>query len=284
MLMITGGSGFIGRHLCSELSKKGVSLVNYDLLEGQDIRNLCQLDAFFEQNQITEVVHLAALAGVRRGNTYPEEYINTNIVGTNNVVRMCEKYKVEHLINYSSSSVYGNTKPPVTESFVKKPISIYGITKLAAERIVESAYIRQKTNIIPFTVYGENGRKDEVIYKWLEQHKNHKPITVYGRGGSCRGYVYVKDLVKTTVKILEEHRGHWKYESFNLGGSEIIKISDLVHIFIDMIPTIQVDYMKMPREDIKKNFADTTKAGKMLSFYPEKKFKKVVKNLIKRRD
>jgi len=281
MLLITGGSGFVGSHLTTALEKKKIDYVNYDLLEGNDIRDLCKLDTYFEKYQITEVIHLAALAGVRRGNEYPQDYISTNILGTYNIVKMCEKYNVDHLVFYSSSSVYGNSKPPIDESYTKKPISLYGTTKLSGERIVEASEIQQTTIVIPFTVYGPEGRKDEVIYKWLEQHKNHKPITVFGDGSSKRGYVYVKDLVDTTIKIIEEHRGDWKRETFNLGGSEVITLHDLVAIFIELIPKIQVDYMDMPKTDIKENFADTSKAGKKLSFYPEKRFEEVVKKIIK---
>ena len=280
-LLVTGYAGFIGSHLTALLDKKNIKWVGYDLVDGNDIRDKCRLDKFFEENQITEVIHLAALAGVRRGEIYPEDYITTNITGTHNLVTLSEKYGVQHFVFYSSSSVYGAQKPPITESFVKKPISLYGTTKLAGERLVEASSIPQTTIVIPFTVYGENGRRDEVVYKWLEQHKNNKPITIFGNGSSMRGYVYVKDLVEATVKIITDNFRRWERESFNLGGSEVIELKQLVKIFKSEIPLLQIEELDMPKVDVFKNYADTSKAQKKLGFEPEAKFEKTVKKIIK---
>jgi UDP-glucuronate 4-epimerase len=273
MLLVTGHKGFIGGHLTKLLTKRGIPWVGFDLKDGQDIRNKQTLDAFFEQNQITEVIHLAALAGVRRGEEYPEEYISTNVLGTRNIIKLSEKYNVRHLVFYSSSSVYGQTTPPVSEGFVKKPISLYGMTKLMGEQMVENCEVRQTSIVIPFTVYGENGRRDEVIYKWIEQIKNNLPITIYGDGSSERGYVNVHDLVDATVKLITDHDGEWKCEHFNLGGSEVIKLIDLVNVFTEALGehNVQRKQMTDQRGDVRSNFANTEKAGKMLGFYPEKK-------------
>lgn len=280
MLAITGHCGFVGGHLTKLLNKKSIPWVGYDLVEGDDIRDKYKLDAFFEKNQVTEVVHLAALAGVRRSESYPDDYLSTNVIGTRNIIKMCEKYNVNHLIFYSSSSVYGNSSPPVSESFMKKPISFYGMTKLMGEQMVENSKIKQKTIIIPFTVYGEKGRKDEVIYKWLEQIKNHLPITVFGDGSSERGYVNVHDLVETTVKLTTDYRGHWDCEHFNLGGSEVIKLSDLVELFKEKFPELNINYLDKQFGDVYKNYANTEKAGKILLFFPEKNFIKNVKKIL----
>jgi len=280
-LLVTGHRGFVGSHLTKLLDKKKIKWVGYDLLDGDDIRDLCKLDAFFEKNQITEVIHLAALAGVRRGNEYPDDYISTNIKGVLNVCNMCEKYNVQHLVFYSSSSVYGDCNPPVNEAFAKRPKSIYGITKLAGERIVEASAIPQTTIVIPFTVYGENGRKDEVVYKWLEQYKNNKPITIYGDGSSKRGYVYVKDLVETTVKIITDNHKHWEREMFNVGGSEVVELKQIVEVFKDLIPDILIEELDMPKTDIYKNYADTAKAQKKLGFNPKPMFEKNLRRIIK---
>jgi len=281
MLLVTGHRGFVGKHLCSYLKSKHENFVGYDLLDGYDIRDIHQLDKFFDENQITEVIHLAALAGVRRGQEYPEEYINTNIIGTLNVVRMCEKYNVSHLIHYSSSSVYGDTTPPIREDFTKKPKSIYGITKLASEYIVQSSHIKQTTIVIPFTIYGEDGRRDGVIYRWLEQIKNNKPITVYGNGKSERGYVHVEDIVAITYNILYSYYC-WQHEIFNIGGSEVIKLEQILKVFRDEVKDLQVKEMEMPKSDICRNYADTSKARNHLGFEPKPMFEKNLKRIIKK--
>lgn len=280
-LCVTGHRGFIGGHLTKLLDERKIRWVGYDLVEGNDIRDECGLDAFFEKNQVSEVIHLAALAGVRRGEEYPNYYLSTNVVGTMNVVHLCEKYNVKHLVNFSSSSVYGDSKPPVSESFVKHPISFYGITKLGAELIANNSSIPQVTTVVPFTVYGESGRRDAVIYRWLEQIKNNQSITLYGDGLSERGYVNVHDLVEATVKIVHEFTGHWSRESFNLGGAEVIRLKDLVELFKEVF--VDLNFIELPaiKADIKSNWADIGKAGKILSFYPEKKFVKNVRKILK---
>lgn len=285
-ILITGHLGFVGKHLTKILDKKGLPWIGYDLINGQDIRNKHDLECIFELHQIRYVIHLAARAGVRRSKLYPEEYINTNIFGTQNVVDMCNKYDIEKLIFYSSSSVFGKGgTPPLVEDDDKKPTSLYGISKLAGEHIVNNA--KCKTVIVrPFTIYGPSGRKDEVIYRWLEQHKNGLPITVYGDGDSCRGYVYVKDLIEATVNVLNVDNKWYtdffqQHEDFNLGGSEIIYIKDIENVFRERFPDADFIKLPLPKEDVLENYANTDKAKQMIGFNPERGFIKNVENMIK---
>lgn len=279
MLGITGHKGFVGQHLVKELNKRKISWVGYDIIEGNDIRDKHNLEQVFEKEQITEVIHLAARAGVRRSKKYLEEYISTNIIGTQNIVDLCNEYEIKKLIFYSSSSVYGDQEgKPVKEDTEKKPLSLYGITKLAGEHIVNNA--KCKTVIIrPFTVYGEQGRKDEVVYKWLEQIKASKPITVYDKE-SYRGYVYVRNLIETTINLMYNIDWlHWYHEDFNLGGSEIIYLKDILKVFQDNLE-FNIDNLKRPEEDVYRQCANTTKAKEMLGFDPEPRFIKNLQNII----
>ncbi len=286
MLCALGAKGFVGKHLCAYLDKKAIPHADFDLVDGFDIRNKFQLDKFFEENNITEVINLAALAGVRMGEEYPDEYISTNIQGTLNVARMCEKHNIQHLIHYSSSSVYGDTTPPIEESFVKKPKSIYGITKIASEFIIQSCNIKQSTILIPFTIYGgtvkEGCRKDAVIHKWISQIKAQKPITVYGNGKSQRGYVYIDDIVDITYRILTECHGHWAHETFNIGGSEVISLEAMVDMFKDNVKDLKIEEMNMPKADIFKNYADTSKIAKVLGWYPAPEFERNLKKILRK--
>jgi UDP-glucuronate 4-epimerase len=299
MILITGHKGFIGSHLIKELDKRGLAWYGYDLVEGNDIRDKRKLDFAFEESQCDMVIHLAALAGVRRGEEFKEDYLSTNVLGTANIIEMCNKYNVKHMILYSSSSVYGEGKPPITEDDAKNPKSFYGMTKFMSEMLLRTALVKnfttwkegepkenrkglqQGTVVIPFTVYGENGRKDEVVYKWLQQYKTGKPITVFGDGSSERGYVYVKDLVKTTVDILEKKNGMWLYQWFNLGGSEVIKLKELLDLFKKEIKDIKFVTKDGHFADVQKNFANTHKAKLFLGFNPKPQFKSKVRKIIK---
>lgn len=278
-ILITGHCGFVGRNLTEALDKRSIPWVGYDLVEGNDIRDRHALECFFETNQVTHVVHLAARAGLRRGNKYTDEYITTNVCGTQNIVDMCNLFKIKKLIFYSSSSVYGEVSElPVKETNIKKPICLYGITKLAAEHIVRNSTC-PNTTLIPFTIYGKYGRKDEVIYKWLEQHKNGLPLTVYNLE-SFRGYVNVADIVETTIKLLRV-QWEWQSEIFNIGGSEVIYLKDIFNEFKEYFPHLMFEMLPMPKEEIIGQYADTTKAKKALGFDPQPKFIENLRKIIR---
>lgn len=281
-ILVTGGSGFIGRHLKVALIGIGHKVHNYDLTLNHDIRNLHDLDKAFELSQCSTVIHLAARAGVRRGNEYAHEYMTTNIEGTWNVARMCEKYRCR-LISFSSSSVYGDAEPPTREEDPKNPVSLYGMTKLMGEHVVNQAKI-PTTIIRPFTVYGENGRGDQVFYKWLNQYKAGKLVTVFrdlDAPPSQRGYTYVKDLVSALVTLVE-CRWDWSHEDFNLGGQEVITIDDLIKIFRSCIPDFPTRILELPppAEDIQDNYACIGKAQRMLGFNPPARFNSIITQII----
>lgn len=281
MLLILGDMGFVGTHLKKKLNEMEIPFVGYDLLDGQDIRNKQRLEQIFEKEQITEVIHLAALAGVRRSKKYPEDYISTNILGTQNVVDLCNDHGIKHLIFYSSSSVYGNKKGvPVKETDSKEPLSLYGITKLAGEKIVNNAEIRT-TIVRPFTIYGENGRKDGVIYKWLEQFKNDLPITVYDEN-SFRGYVYIKDIVDITIDLLmgEGRIEYVEHEEFNIGGSEKIYLKDILKVFSKELGLLDENSIEREKEDILRQVADISKAQLILNYNPKPQFIENLQNII----
>lgn len=146
-ILITGGKGFIGTRLVKALANVHSesdsriplqhNITTYDLVDGQDIRNMHDLDKAFEYAQPQTVIHLAARTGVRRSIDYPGEYITTNIEGTWNVGAMCQKHGAR-LISFSTASVFGNEPPPIPEYAEKRPISLYGMTKLIGEHIVDN--------------------------------------------------------------------------------------------------------------------------------------------------
>lgn len=280
-ILLTGHLGFVGQHLIKRL-EKDFDLMGFDLRNGQDIRNSQQLDLFFEQHQPEVVIHLAALAGVRQGEAYSQEYYSTNVLGTQNVVNMCIRYGVKHLINFSSSSVFGGDKPPVKEDDLKTPRGVYGISKLTAEYICRAAKaIPQVTTIRPFTIYGLQGRPEQVFYKWINQIKKDGVITKYGDGRkSCRGYIYVDDLISGILKIIQQ-KGKWQYEDFNLGGHEVVYLNELEKIFREFVPqNFKVKNFDLPAVDPIGDYANIGKAKKMLGFDPPKNFRNNLQKII----
>lgn len=274
MILITGHLGFIGRRLKKLLSNRSIG---YDLINGDDIRDLYKLDTVFKNNNIKTVIHLAARAGVRSSKDFPDEYITTNIIGVRNIIKCSEKYKIEHLIFFSSSSVYGSKKGAKKENDLLFPESLYAITKATGEMLVNISEIPIKTIIRPFTVYGEEGRKDQVIYKWINQIRNNTPITFYGDGNTKRGYTYVGDLIKGVKLIIDKKEGG----ILNLGGNEVITLSNLLEIFKKNIKQdFQIDKLPLLKEDVFENYADIIKANKVLGWKPETNFKNKVAEII----
>ena len=275
-ILVTGAKGFVGTRLVKALQLIH-NVTSYDLVDGQDIRNLHDLDKAFEYSQCSMVIHLAARTGVSRSVSHPGEYITTNIEGTWNVGAMCEKYGCR-LISFSTASVFGNDLPPIKETDPKKPISLYGMTKEVGEHIVNNLTI-PTTIIRPFNLYGEGGRGDQVFFKWINQLKTGRGVTVYTTIDSCRGYTYVGDLVDIIFK-LTHIEWKWDHQDFNIGGAETIYLSELYRLFARCIRDFskKVNYVKAPKSDITANYACIDKAKAMIGFDPPKNFEK---NLIK---
>lgn len=277
MILISGHKGFIGRHLTKRLDERGARWVGYDLQDGKDVRNRYTLYEWFDLHQPDTVIHLAALAGLRRGEEYPEEYITTNAIGTLNMLEMSKKFDVKKFINFSSSSIYGDANPPLIEEMEDMgPISVYGLSKLMAEKLCEMSGLNYIT-IRPFTVYGLNGRPDQVIYKWLNQIKEGKPVSFYGDGNTKRGYVHVDDLIDGVIKCLL-YKGSGAY---NLGGQEIITLKNLLQIFRKNIKRdILIKRYKLPKGDAYENYAHINKAKMDLHWKPRRKFEEEVTRII----
>ena len=282
-ILITGQEGFIGEHLLDAL-QDDYDIMGYDLELGEDIRDRFKLDKLFNEFLPDVVIHMAARAGVRTGEEYPDEFISTNIIGTQNVVDMCKKYKLKQLIFFSSSSVLGGNSDnnPLKEDGEYNPKSLYAITKVAGEMIVKNSNV-PSTIIRPFTVYGENGRKDMVIYKWINEIESAKPISIYGDGKTKRGYTYVKDLCWGVKKCILNHDAFFKI--IHLGGSEIIKLDDIIKIFFEHCKKqdiqIYVNELDKPEADVDESWTDSELANKLFGFNPSKNFKNNLNKILK---
>jgi len=224
-ILITGHRGFIGSNIWAAIHKQ-YQLIVYDILNGDDICDKRNLEFVFETENIDCVIHLAALTGARRGELYPDDYFKVNVLGTKNVIDLCEKYGVKKLIHFSSSSAI-------------KPDTIYGMSKYAGELLVGRCKVPAVSIIRPFTVIGENGRKDQVIYKWFNTIKAKHPIEVHGYHTS-RNFTWVGDIVNFIKTLLDA-----KFEQspciFELCNPEKITLAQIVDIFRHYYPDLKVD-------------------------------------------
>lgn len=280
-ILITGGQGFVGKHIMPRLSTLGHEVFYYDLLSGCDIRDRFSLDRIFEEHQFDYVINLSARAGVRRGEDFPEEYFSTNVIGLDNIIKACEKYGVKKLIHFSSSSVFGTQLEGVgtDEDAPKKPRSVYGITKLAGELLLEKSSVNYVI-IRPFTIIGENGRKEMVIYKWINQIKAGKNASFYGEGKSSRGYTYVQDLIDGVIACLFDRE--IKRTSFNLGGNQEVSLDELWSIFKEVRPDAEREMIPMPGTDQMFSLANCGKAYVELDWTHKTDIKQKIKEIIQK--
>lgn len=259
-ILITGGEGFIGQHFQREFIDRNLDFQVYDLVDGNDICDKYKLDNLINKEKFDIVLNLAAKAGVPMGEEYYEEFIKTNCIGLKTLIEVCKKHKAK-LVHFSSSSSL-------------KAQSVYGITKLAGEKLIEASGV-DYVIIRPFTVIGENGRKEMVIYKWLGQHERGEKISFYGDGTTFRGYTYVKDLVAGVVGCFDCNK-----ETLNVGGSQKVTLEELWEIFKEAHPDAQREILPLPSYDITGEMADISRTTELTGWYPKADIKKVIKSLL----
>ncbi|OMF32607.1 epimerase [Paenibacillus sp. FSL H8-0548] len=306
-IVVTGGAGFIGSHLCEALLQKGHKVINIDCfndyydpaikrnnvmetqqlveklkladdcytVEEGDLRDIDFLNRVFEENQVDMIVHLAAYAGVRPSIQNPVLYTDVNINGTVNLLEMSKKHNIKSFVFASSSSVYGNnTKVPFSEEdVVDFPISPYAATKKAGELLCHTYHSLYNINMAClrfFTVYGPRQRPDLAIHKFTKLISEGRPIPYYGDGSSERDYTYIEDIIDGVIKAVEwASEGEKKYEVFNLGESNTINLKRMVEAIEDALGrNAEINKMPMQPGDVNRTFADVSKAKKVLGYKP----------------
>jgi UDP-glucuronate 4-epimerase len=294
-ILVTGGAGFIGSHLCERLIGSGLKIIcvdNFDdfyapAIKEDNISNLAagdfklyrsdicdpdSMEEIFSKNGIDIVIHMAAKAGVRPSIKEPLLYQKVNIGGTINLLECCKKYNVPRFIFASSSSVYGgNEKIPFSEEDrVDFPISPYAATKKAGELICHTYNSLYKISIFClrfFTVYGPRQRPEMAIHKFTRKILKGEDIEIYGDGSSSRDYTYIDDVISGIMNSLEKIRG---FEIINLGNSNTVKLLELVKLLESAAGRkARVRFTRTQPGEVFMTYADIRKAKKMLEYLPK---------------
>lgn len=304
-ILITGGAGFIGSTLSEELLKEYKVIVidnfddNYDISVKEkniakcskntdykyykiDITDKEALDAVFEENVISKVVHLAAKVGVRESIRNPQGYEDTNVIGTKNLLEAMQKHQVKKLVFASSSSVYGESDAEAfSEEMVIKPISPYAKTKAECEKMCYEYSQTQGNSAIClrfFTVYGPRQRPDLAIHKFAKLIMEDKPIPVYGDGTTKRDYTYIDDIVRGIVSAINCES---EYEIINLGGGNPISLDEMINTLEKTIEKKAIiSRLPLQQGDVFKTAADITKAKKLLGYEPQINFQEGINKMI----
>ena len=324
-ILVTGAVGFIGFHTSRRLLKLGHEVIGldnvndyYDVSLKNDRLKILQennnfsfykndledkegVDQVFKERNPHRVIHLAAQAGVRYSIQHPEVYVQSNIVGTFNILEACRHNKVEHLVYASTSSAYGlNTKYPFSvQDGVSHPVSFYGATKIANELMAHSyshLYGIPTTGLRFFTVYGPWGRPDMALFLFTKAILASEPIDVYNRGDMERDFTYIDDIVEGLSRIIKqapEPDLNWSgenpnpasssapYRLYNIGSNAPVQLMDYIReIEKNLGVKAKLNLMPMQDGDVKKSHADVTSLIEDFDYAPKWDINRGVKNFI----
>lgn len=287
--LVTGAAGFIGSHLCERLIAEGHQVVGLDAFvpyyprpikernlealrsQARFTFRLCDLrrDPLDDLVRDVEVVfHLAAMPGLAQSWTDFDGYWTCNVLATQRLLEAVRKAeRLQRFIHVSTSSVYGKYASG-DESLPLKPISPYGVTKLAAEHLCRShaeAFGLPLVVLRYFSVYGPRQRPDMAYHRFIRSLLRNEPLVVYGDGFQVRGNTYVADCVEATVAAMKAIPG----ETFNIGGEETATVWDIIRK-LETLAGRQALIRQEPARpgDQRYTFADTSHLRRHLGWRP----------------
>lgn len=278
--LVTGCAGFIGSTLVDRLIEKDILVVGVDCFTDYYPRSIKENNLssalqsskfkFMEKDiysmdsfpDVDYVFHQAAQAGVRAswGSSF-EIYTRNNIEVTQKLLEFYKDKDLKKFIYASSSSVYGNAKLPMIEKSILKPVSPYGVSKLAGEHL---CYLYWKNYRIPivslryFTVYGPRQRPDMAIHKFIKAVLTGNKITIYGDGNQTRDFTYVDDIIEANIlSAMNANPG----AIFNIGGGNRITVNELIFLIEELTgKNAIIEYVDSQKGDVDNTWANIDKA------------------------
>ena len=305
-VLVTGGAGFIGSHLVERLIEAGhgvdvidefndfydprIKRANLEGVRGRvqvyegDIRDAGAVERIVREGGYGTIIHLAARAGVRPSIKEPRLYIETNILGTYNLLEAARQAGIGRFICASSSSVYGvlKTAPFREDMALTETISPYAATKLAAEQLCSNyshLYGMRTINLRFFTVYGPRQRPDLAIHKFTRQIHEGKSIDQFGDGSTRRDYTYIDDIIQGVMACLS-YEGQL-CDVFNLGESQTTTLTELIRAIEETLGKKAV-INQLPEQpgDVPLTYADITKAREKLGYRPATKIREGIPRFV----
>jgi len=299
-VLVTGGAGFIGSHVCERLLRDGHRVAILDdlndfyspaakqknletiALSGPvefhcgDIVDGAFVAEAFSASRPDAVIHLAARAGVRPSLEQPLLYGRVNVQGTITLLEACRTHGVPKFVFASSSSIYGlaNRVPFSEEDFCNLPVSPYAATKIAGEKLAftySHLYGLRVVCLRFFTVYGPRQRPDLAIRKFTKLIDRGQSIPVFGNGTSGRDYTFVDDTVQGIMSALAYD---CPFDIFNLGNSHPVELLELIRTIEEALgKKAKIQWLEDQPGDVNITFADISKAQKVLGYHPQTSFK-----------
>ncbi len=250
--LVTGAVGFVGTQVCTQLIDSGHKVIGIDSINNSydpaikhirlkelkhhklfefhnmDILNQSAL-AKFASCKLTGIIHLAARAGVRQSLLDPHAYLDTNIIGTLNLLELSRLSNTPKFVLASTSSLYGETNSILIDETnpTDLPLTPYSVSKKSAELLCHSYHAQYSIDISInryFTVYGQFGRPDMSIFKFIKLINENSTLTIFGDGNQTRDFTHVNDVAEGTIKSLQQVG----YEIFNLGSNNPVSVNQVI--------------------------------------------------------
>lgn len=301
-IFITGIAGFIGFHTALKLSRAGHFVVGMDnfnayydpslkyaraqileenniICKTADLRHKNEIDGLISEYKPDLVIHLAAMAGVRHSMNNPKEYIDNNIIGSMNLIEVCETYNVENVIYASTSCVMHGCELPWNEhDTFKLQINPYGYTKLINESQFHISNISNAVGLRFFTVYGPYGRPDMALFDFTKNIIEGNEITLFNYGDMKRDFTYVDDGVQAIELVANNMTNR---DMYCVGYGEQIQLERFVDAIESSLGiTVKRKYGSKHPADAKETWSDTTKLQK-LGYKPNTSIEIGVDNFVK---
>jgi UDP-glucuronate 4-epimerase len=291
--LVTGAAGFIGSHLTESLLEDGDAVIGIDCLtdtydEGQKLRNIARVSDWDEfefvradladadlrdlVNECDVVFHLAAEPGVRGswGQRF-NAYLRNNVLATQRLLEAVSTQQGRRLVFASSSSVYGDAEwMPTPESAPPRPVSPYGVTKLAAEQLCQSysrTYGVETVSLRYFSVYGPRQRPDMAFHRFCRAALEGGPLVVNGDGSQTRDFTFVADAVAATKAAVHAERAASRI--FNVGGGARVSLIGAIELIGELAGRdLEIRHAASPRGEARDTCADTKRAAEELGYRP----------------
>jgi len=312
-ILVTGGAGFIGSHLCEELLKKGEEVYAIDNLSTGSLNNIkhltknenfhCTVDTIMNEqimdrlvHKCDQVYHLAAAVGVKLIMDKPIETIETNVIGTEVVLKNANKYKKKVLIA-STSEIYGNhLEHSLREDDnrllgpIKKRRWAYACSKSLDEFLAQAYYIEKKLPIVIARFFNTVGPRQTdaygmVIPNFVKSALLNKPINIYGDGKQTRSFTHVNDVVRASMALMQHPQAEG--DVFNIGSEEEVSIEDLAKKIKKATGSraeiVRITYEKAYGsgfEDMRRRVPNISKIKKLIGYKPTYKLDDIIADVI----